>query len=252
MPEAVNHRPLFMSNCPVGKLPANTVKAARPPEDFELIRRCQTGDTEAFGALVLKYQTRLFTMICCMVGDENDAWDLAQEGFVKAWRSIQHFESRSSFYTWLHRISLNLALDFLRRRGRRSEVELDDTLPSPLPSPRANYERAETREEINAALAQLSPEHRAVIVLREIEDMTYLEIADVLDLSQGTVMSRLFYARQRLKSLLLHLLNNKKKTTIGRSDPNLSSRTDQGDLAYLGEAQTSSTRPMICPDLIPL
>lgn len=234
-----------MSNCPVGILPANTVKAAEPLDDFELIRRSQTGDTEAFGALVVKYQSRLFTMICCLVGDENDAWDLAQEGFVKAWRSIQRFESRSSFYTWLHRISLNLALDFLRRRGSRGEVELDDALPSFLPGPRTNYERAEMREGINAALAQLSPEHRAVIVLREIEDMTYLEIAEVLELSQGTVMSRLFYARKRLQSLLLHLLNHKKKTTIGRSGPILCFGTEQGDLAYLGEAQTSSTRPMI-------
>ena len=100
-----------MSSCPLGGLPAKTkiVKAAEPFDDFELIRRSQTGDTEAFGALVIKYQTRLFTMIYCMVGDENDAWDLAQEGFVKAWRSIQRFKSHSSFYTWLHRISLREA-----------------------------------------------------------------------------------------------------------------------------------------------
>jgi RNA polymerase sigma-70 factor, ECF subfamily len=240
-----------MSNCPIGILPENTVKAAKPPEDFDLIRRSQSGDTEAFGALVIKYQTRLFTMICCMLGDENDAWDLAQEGFLKAWRSIQRFESRSSFYTWLHRISLNLALDFLRRRGRRSEVELDDTLPSFLPSPRANYERAEIREGINAALAQLSPEHRAIIVLRELEEMTYLEIAEVLDLSQGTVMSRLFYARKRLQFLLLHLLNHK-KGKVGRSDPSLISGTQQGDLACLSEAQTSPTHPIICPDFVSL
>ena len=89
-------------------------------------------------------------------------------------------------------------------------------------------------------------------MLREIEDMTYLEIAEVLDLSQGTVMSRLFYARKRLQSLLLHLLNHKKKTTIGRSAPDWGSGTEQADLAYLGEAQTSSTPPMISPDLISL
>src|ERR1700733_14800276 len=216
MPEIVKPSASFMSNCPVGKLSANTVKAAEPPDDFELIRRSQTGDTEAFGALVVKYQSRLFAMICCMVGDENDAWDLAQEGFVKAWRSIQRFKSCSSFYTWLYRITVNLAIDLLHRRGRRSEVELDDALPSFLPGPRANYERVEIREEINAALAQLSPEHRVVIVMREIEDMTYLEIAEILDLSQGTVMSRLFYARKRLQSLLWHLHPPRKMTAIGR------------------------------------
>src|ERR1700722_17570045 len=79
---------------------ANTAKASALFDDFALIRRSQAGDTEAFGALVVKYQSRLFTMICRMVGDENDAWDLAQEGFVKAWRSIQRFKSCSSFYTW--------------------------------------------------------------------------------------------------------------------------------------------------------
>jgi RNA polymerase sigma-70 factor (ECF subfamily) len=194
-----------MSNCPVGLWHGNTDKGAEQLEDFELIRRSQTGDTEAFGALVVRYQNRLFTMICCMVGDENDAWDLAQEGFVKAWRSIQRFEGRSSFYTWLYRITLNLAIDLLHRRGRHSEVELDESLPSLIPGPKANYERAEMREGINVALAQLSPEHRAVIVMREIDDMTYLEIAEVLHLSPGTVMSRLFYARKRLQSLLRHL-----------------------------------------------
>ena len=133
----------------------------------------------------VQYRARLFTMIRCMVGNENDAWDLAQEGFVKAWRSIHRFEGRSSFFAWLYRITLHLAIDFLHRQGRRSEVELDDCLPSYLPSPRTNYDRDEIREQINMALAQLSPEHRAVIVLREIEDMTYHEIAEVLNFLQA-------------------------------------------------------------------
>jgi RNA polymerase sigma-70 factor, ECF subfamily len=216
MLEIVKPSVLVYEDLAIRNTAANTFKAADPLEDFALISRSQAGDTEAFGALVVKYQSRLFTMLCSMVGDENDAWDLAQEGFVKAWRSIQGFKSRSSFYTWLYRITVNLAIDLLHRRGRCSEVELDDALPSFLPGPRANYERAEIREEINAALAQLSPEHRAVIVMREIEDMTYLEIAEVLDLSQGTVMSRLFYARKRLQSLLLHLHTDRKMMVIGR------------------------------------
>jgi RNA polymerase sigma-70 factor (ECF subfamily) len=179
-----------------------SVKASQRSEDLELTRRSQAGDTEAFGELVSKYSTKIFTMVYCILGDENDAWDLAQEGFLKAWRSIHRFEARSSFYTWLYSITMNLTIDSLRRKGRRQEVELDDAMPSFLPGPRVNCERAEIREQVNAALAQLSPEHRAVVVLKEIEDMQYREIAEVLNVSMGTVMSRLFYGRKRLQSIL--------------------------------------------------
>jgi len=179
-----------------------SVKASQRSEDLELTRRSQAGDTEAFGELVSKYSAKIFTMVYCILGDENDAWDLAQEGFLKAWRSIQRFEARSSFYTWLYSITMNLTIDSLRRKGRRQEVELDDAMPSFLPGPRVNCERAEIREQVNAALAQLSPEHRAVVVLKEIEDMQYREIAEVLNVSMGTVMSRLFYGRKRLQSIL--------------------------------------------------
>ena len=130
-------------------------------------------------------------MLYGMVRNENDAWDLAQAGFLQAWRSIHKFEGRSSFYTWLYRLTVNLAIDSLRRRCLRSEVELDDAIPSSLPSPRANYRSTEISEHINAALAQLTPEHRAVIVLKEIEDLQYHEIAEILGISVGTVMSRL-------------------------------------------------------------
>src|ERR1700726_5081931 len=169
-----------------------SVKASQQFEDLELIHRSQAGDTEAFGELVTKYRAKIFSMLCGIVGDENDAWDVAQEGFLKAWRSIQQFEGRSSFYTWLYRLTVNLTIDSLRRKGRRVEVELDDAIPCSLPSPRANYQRYEIRQHINAALAQLSPEHRTVIVLKEIEDLQYQEIAKMLNLSIGTVMSRLF------------------------------------------------------------
>ena len=182
-----------------------SVKASQRSEDLELTRRSQAGDTEAFGELVSKYSTKIFTMVYCILGDENDAWDLAQEGFLKAWRSIHRFEARSSFYTWLYSITMNLTIDSLRRKGRRQEVELDDAMPSFLPGPRVNCERAEIREQVNAALAQLSPEHRAVVVLKEIEDMQYREIAEVLNVSMGTVMSRLFYGRKRLQSMLKSL-----------------------------------------------
>jgi RNA polymerase sigma-70 factor, ECF subfamily len=178
------------------------VKAPEKPEDLELIHQSQAGDTEAFGELVTKYRTKIYNMLYCMVRNENDAWDLAQEGFLQAWRSIHKFEGRSSFYTWLYRLTVNLAIDSLRRKGRCVEVELDDAIPCSLPSPHANYRRTEISEFINAALAQLSPEHRAVIVLKEMEDLQYQEIAEALNVSVGTIMSRLFYGRKKLQSIL--------------------------------------------------
>ncbi len=153
-----------------------------------------------------------------MVCNENDAWDLAQEGFLKAWRSIHKFEGRSSFYTWLYRLTVNLAIDSLRRKGRRVEVELDDAIPSFLPSPRANYRRTEIRQHINSALAQLTPEHRSVIVLKEIEDLQYHEIAEILGISVGTVMSRLFYGRKKLQSILRPIYNQNYETQCARAD----------------------------------
>jgi RNA polymerase sigma-70 factor (ECF subfamily) len=202
----------IMSVCTVELPQEVSVKISQQSEDLELARRSQAGDTEAFGELVTKYSTKIFTMVYCIVGNENDAWDLAQEGFLKAWRSIHRFEARSSFYTWLYSITMNLTIDSLRRKGRRQEVELDDAIPSFLPGPRLNCERAEIREQVNAALAQLSPEHRAVVVLKELEDMQYREIAEVLNVSMGTVMSRLFYGRKKLQSILKPLYNQSSQT----------------------------------------
>jgi RNA polymerase sigma-70 factor (ECF subfamily) len=177
-------------------------QASQQFQDLELIRRSQAGDTEAFGQLVTKYRTKIFTMVYGMVRNEHDAWDLTQEVFLKAWRSIHRFEGRSSWYTWLYRLTTNVTIYSFRRKGRREEVELNDAIPSSLPGPGVNCLRTEIRERVTAALAKLSPEHRAVIVLKELEGLQYHEIAEVLNLSIGTVMSRLFYARKKLQSLL--------------------------------------------------
>jgi RNA polymerase sigma-70 factor (ECF subfamily) len=177
---------------------------------------------EAFGELVTKYRTRIYSMLHGMVQNEDDSWDLAQEAFLKAWRSIHQFQGRSSFYTWLYSLTVNLAFDSLRRKGRRVEVELDDAIPSSLPSPRANYRRTEIRQHINAALAQLTPEHRAVIVLKEIEDLQCHEIAEILGISVGTVMSRLFYGRKKLQSILRPIYNQiyeSQRPRVVRPDP---------------------------------
>src|SRR3981081_1529027 len=104
------------------------VKHSQKFEEFELIHRSQAGDTEAFGELVTKYRIKIFSMIYGIVGDECDAWDLAQEGFLKAWRSIHRFQGRSSFYTWLYRIMTNVTIDSLRRKGIHGESEFDDRI----------------------------------------------------------------------------------------------------------------------------
>ena len=202
----------------VAVLHGGSVKAPQQSEDLELIHQSQAGNTEAFGELVTKYRAKIYTMLYGMVRNENDAWDLAQEGFLQAWRSIHKFEGRSSFYTWLYRLTVNLAIASLRRKGRRVEVELDDAIPSSLPSPRANYRLTEIRQHINAALAQLTPEHRAVIVLKEIEDLQYHEIAEILGISVGTVMSRLFYGRKKLQSILRPIYNQIYESQWPRAD----------------------------------
>jgi RNA polymerase sigma-70 factor (ECF subfamily) len=159
-------------------------------------------------------------MVYGMVQNEQDAWDLAQEGFLKAWKSIHRFKGESSFYTWLYRIMTNVTIDSLRRKGIRGEAEFDDriapvnvepgsrTTPSSAPLPNEKLEYREIRQRIDHAIAKLSPEHRAVIVMKEIEDLQYNEIAEVLNCSLGTVMSRLFYARKKLQSLLRDLYEN--------------------------------------------
>jgi RNA polymerase sigma-70 factor (ECF subfamily) len=122
--------------------------------------------------------------------------------FFKAWQSIHRFEGRSSFYSWLYRLTVNMACFWVRRRGQRQDEVLSDAIPSPLPSPRLNCHCAEIGVWLKAALAKLSADHRAVVLLKELEDMQYHEIAALLNVSVGTVMSRLFYAKRHLRCLL--------------------------------------------------
>ena len=189
--------------------------------ELDLVKRCQAGHTEAFDELVTRYRTRVFSMIYNMVHSEQDAWDLAQDSFVKAWRSIKRFRGRSSFYTWIYRIVMNVTIDWLRKKqvkGAGAEfddaVELKEIDPASRTVPKADalpfetMERSEIRARIEKAIAQLSAEHRAVILMKEIEQMQYHEIAEALGCSIGTVMSRLFYARKKLQNLLRDVYEN--------------------------------------------
>jgi RNA polymerase sigma-70 factor (ECF subfamily) len=183
--------------------------------ELDLVRRCQAGDTEAFDELVTRYRTRVFGMIYNMVHNEQDAWDLAQDSFVKAWKSVKRFRGRSSFYTWIYRIVMNVSIDWLRKKQvKGAGAEFDDavqlreidpaskTVPKADALPYETMERTEIRARIENAIARLSPEHRAVILMKEIEEMQYHEIAEALGCSIGTVMSRLFYARKKLQNSL--------------------------------------------------
>ena len=183
--------------------------------ELDLVRQCQAGNTEAFDELVTRYRTRVFGMIYNMIHSEQDAWDLAQDSFVKAWKSIKRFRGQSSFYTWIYRIVMNVTIDWTRRKQiKAGGAEFDDaiqskeidpaskTAPKTDPLPYETMERSEVRARIDRAIAQLSPEHRAVILMKEIEEMQYHEIAEALGCSIGTVMSRLFYARKKLQNLL--------------------------------------------------
>ena len=189
-------------------------------DDAELVRRCQAGDSSAFNDLVIRYRNKVFAMVYGMTQNEQDAWDLAQEGFLKAWRSIHRFRGQSSFYTWLYRIMTNVTIDALRRKGIHGETEFDDriapanvepgsrTTPSAVPLPNNKLEQREIRQRIDEAISKLSPEHRAVIVMKEIQDLQYSEISEILNCSLGTVMSRLFYARKKLQTLLRDVYEN--------------------------------------------
>jgi RNA polymerase sigma-70 factor (ECF subfamily) len=213
---ALNELEIRASKIETGHSPIDAVE----PDDVELVKRCQAGDSSAFNDLVTRYRSRAFTMIYGMVQNEQDAWDLAQEGFLKAWKSIHRFKGESSFYTWLYRIMTNVTIDSLRRKGIHGEAEFDDriaavavepgsrTTPSSVPLPHKKLEHREIRQRIDEAIAKLSPEHRTVIVMKEIEDLQYNEIAEILSCSLGTVMSRLFYARKKLQSLLRDLYEN--------------------------------------------
>jgi RNA polymerase sigma-70 factor (ECF subfamily) len=199
---------------------ASTPPPATEPDDVALVRRCQQGDDRAFDELVTKYRSRVFAMIYHLVHNEQDAWDLAQDGFLKAWKSLDRFRFQSSFYTWLYRIMTNVAIDWLRKKQIQAGQEFDDSIalqdlepgsdlaPKSAPLPIEKLAGKEIRQRIDAAIGKLSPEHRAVILLKEVEDLQYHEIAESVGCSIGTVMSRLFYARKKLQVMLKDVYEN--------------------------------------------
>lgn len=180
-------------------------------DEAELIERSRNGESAAFGVLVERYQRRVVGVALAVVHNQDDAVELAQETFVRAYENLSKFESRSSFSTWLYRIAANLAIDFWRREGRHVVLRGEDAeseigrIPSAQGDSFKEFSRAELSERLNKALGELTSEHRAVILLREVEGLSYDEISDILQVPRGTVMSRLHYARTRVRSILQDL-----------------------------------------------
>ncbi len=171
-----------------------------------LIERSRNGDLDAFDRLVTAHQDRIFHAAYRITGNAEDAHDAAQETFVKAFRALPRYRHAAAFGTWLHRIAVNTALDIVRRRPQTPPAPLDDVvLPATAHNPDSEAERREVQRRVHQALQRLSPDHRVVVVLRDLQGMAYEEIAAVLRIPVGTVRSRLSRARDALRGLLRDL-----------------------------------------------
>jgi RNA polymerase sigma-70 factor, ECF subfamily len=181
-------------------------------QDRQLIVRAQAGDAGAFRLLIERHQRRVFAIALGLVRDEQDAREIAQEAFLRVHKGLSQFHGGSTFFTWLYRIVTNLSIDLMRKPSRREAelhfaLEVDDGESALLPAVDADpydvVHRGELSERISQALEQLPPYHRGVILMREVEGMSYEEMAEAMQVSKGTIMSRLFHARKKLQRALL-------------------------------------------------
>jgi len=188
-------------------------RSADPTEEQSLVRRSQQGDMAAYDELVRRYQERIYATIYHMTSNHEDANDLAQETFIKAFQALRTFKGGSSFYTWVYRIAVNKTINFLKQRKNRTHMSLNDldfnaehdpdlvSLVSDK-TPRREVNLAELQEKLNAAMQKLSEPHRMVVTLHDVQGLPHDEIAEIMGCNIGTVRSRLFYARQQLQAYL--------------------------------------------------
>jgi len=200
--------------------PAATPPASASAENPEgdLVNRARTGDLNAYDELVRRYQERIYATIYHMTANHEDANDLAQEAFIKAFQALKSFKGGSSFYTWLYRIAVNKTINFLKQRKNKYHFSLNDidfnaendpdlvALVSDK-TPFRNVGLTELQKKLNESLLRLSEPHRMVVVLHDVQGMSHDEIADIMDCNVGTVRSRLFYARQQLQGYLSEYAN---------------------------------------------
>ena len=168
--------------------------------DIQLINRIKRGDRKAYTVIVEKYEQPLFNAALRITGDYDDARDVAQAAFVKAYEKLDHYDPAHKFYSWLYRIALNEAIDRVQKQKRHRRLDFD--LASGQKTPEDDLEQAEKSLLLQKALARLSLDHRLIIILKHLLFLSYRDIADILDIQDKTVKSRLFTARQALKSSL--------------------------------------------------
>lgn len=211
---ATSHEPESVDRSPAGE-----------PDDIELVEQARAGNHDAFRVLYQRYHRRVYALAFGVVQNADDALDVVQDGFIKAHRHLDKFEGNSSFYTWLYRIIMNLSIDHIRKHKRGRHVDFDDAinhgqdedalgdelLPRMLgQNPGKSLVRKEIREQISKALAELSDNHRTVLVMRELEGLSYEEMAQAMKCSKGTIMSRLFHARRNMQKRLLEYMGGQK------------------------------------------
>lgn len=198
-------------------------------DDLTLVKRVRSGDQRAFKLLVERYQRKVYAVALGMLKDKEEAMDVSQEAFVKVYKYLDHFKGDSSFYTWLYRITANICIDHIRKRGGSEHVEFDESVATDVSearigalgsrlgtNPQKSALRRELAEKIQEALAQVPEKHRAILLLREIEGMSYEDLARTLDIPKGTVMSRLFHARTKVQKILSEYLElDESKSGVG-------------------------------------
>jgi RNA polymerase sigma-70 factor (ECF subfamily) len=201
-------------------------------DDLPLVSRAKAGDGAAFRALVVRYQRKVYALALGVVKDPDLAWDVAQETFVRVHGHLAEFEGKSSFSTWIFRIATHLAIDSVRRERRAQKDPVDEVNEQTLTEggegilatglgndPRENALRRELAGKIHEALATLPEKHRTILVLREVEGLSYEELAERLAIHKGTVMSRLFHARKKMQAALRRYAGLPRAQAQGDEDP---------------------------------
>ncbi|MBX7081639.1 MAG: sigma-70 family RNA polymerase sigma factor [Nannocystaceae bacterium] len=220
---APSRRDFSLNSRPNGPSQDETFVDAPDPDDHSLVEACKRGDRRAFQLLFERYERKVYAVAYGFLRSQEDALDVVQEAFIKVHRYLPNFEGQSSFYTWLYRIVANLCIDHIRRNTRKKDVEFDDKLrhdgdqdsapaeslpTSLLGNPGEAVENKEILAAVQDSLKYLSDKHRAVIIMRELQGLSYADMAKAMNCSKGTIMSRLFHARRNMQKLLRERLEN--------------------------------------------